>query len=205
MVFAADGVHVHTLELLSGPRAPVLVHFHNQRETAVEGVPFARSLRDRGIGVVLVEYRGHGDASALDPTEEGLYLDAEAVLDDLARRGYGPWQVILSGVSLGTGVAAEMARRGRGSALVLTSPYTSIPGSLEVDSFDTLSKAPQIGVPTLVVHGDADDVVPYWMGAAVARAIPGARLMSIDGGTHHDLLEREPRRILEAIVALTHL
>ena len=75
---------------------------------------FARALRARGLGVVLVEYRGYGAARGGSPTEEGLYLDAESALDMLAARGIGAERVVLSGVSLGTGVAAEMARRGRG-------------------------------------------------------------------------------------------
>ena len=45
----------------------------------------------------------------------------------LASRGVGPERIVLWGTSLGTGVAAEMARRGRGGRLVLVSPYTSIP------------------------------------------------------------------------------
>jgi len=66
-----------------------------------------------------------------------------------------------------------MARRGRGAALVLISPYTSLPGVaraavpllpaklLMPDLFDTLGKARDIRVPTLVVHGDADEIIPF--------------------------------------------
>lgn len=213
IVIAADGAPVHTLELLGSLPGPVLVHFHNNRETVTDALPFARALRARGVGVVLVEYRGYGASIGFEPSEDALYLDAEAVLDDLMRRGMS--DVVLSGASLGTGVAAEMARRGHGSALVLMAPYTSIPdlvedvapiipaGQLVADRFATIDKAAAIGLPTLVVHGDADEVVPFWMGAAVAHAIPGARLMSIPGGRHHDLIGREPARIVDAIVALT--
>jgi len=81
--------------------------------------------------------------------------------------------VVLWGISLGSGVAAEMARRGRGAALVLMAPYTSIPGIIVVAvpfapgallspyCFDTLSKAAQIRVPTQIIHGDADEIVPF--------------------------------------------
>lgn len=217
IVVAADGITVHTLELFAGARAPVLVHFHGNRETTADGVPFARSLRARGVGVVLVEYRGYGASLDSEPTEEGLYLDAEAVLGDLARRSIDRSRVLLSGASLGTGVAAEMARRGRGSALVLLMPYTSIPDlvrdhaplvparQLLPDTFDTLAKAPQIAVPTLVVHGDHDAIVPHWMGATIAQALPEGRFLSIAGGHHHDLLERASSSILDAIVALTRV
>jgi pimeloyl-ACP methyl ester carboxylesterase len=58
--------------------------------------------------------------------------------------------------------------------------------------FDTLAKAPSIRAATLVAHGDADEVVPFPMGEAVARAIPGARFVRVAGGHHMDLLVTMP-------------
>ena len=40
------------------------------------------------------------------------------------------------------------------------------------------------GVPTLVVHGTADVLIPYANGAALARLIPGARMLRLEGGGH---------------------
>jgi pimeloyl-ACP methyl ester carboxylesterase len=150
---ASDGVAVHALRL-GVDRAPTVVMFHNNRQTAPDGAPLARALHALGLGVLLVEYRGYGESHGTAPDEAGLYADAEASLDALAASGLGPEQIILWGHSLGTGVAAEMARRGRGAALVLMSPYTSIdrlvtnvvpfvPASILVrDRFDTLSRRP---------------------------------------------------------------
>ena len=194
---ADDGAQVHAIELAPPPGARVVVHFHNNSETMSGPLAMARAIHARGLGVLLVEYRGYG-VSGGTPDEEGLYRDATAALDWLASRGVGPDRVVLSGTSLGSGVAAEMARRGRGAALVLISPYTSIPdlvvdraplvpASLLVpDHFETLAKASAIRVPTLVIHGDADDVVPFWMGERVASAIRGARLVRVAGGRHGD-------------------
>src|SRR6185295_12777491 len=120
----------------------------------------AREMKKRGFAVVLVEYRGYGRSRGTSPDERGLYDDAAAVLDVLAARGIGPDRIVLWGQSLGTGVAAEMARRGRGSRLVLVAPFTStvamakrivpfLPASMVMgDRYDTLSKAPDIAAPT---------------------------------------------------------
>jgi pimeloyl-ACP methyl ester carboxylesterase len=211
---ARDGVTVHALDLPAPPGARTIVHFHNNRDTAADAADLARGLRERGFGVLLVEYRGYGLSRGADPSEEGLYDDAEAALDRLAERGVGPERVVLWGTSLGTGVAAEMARRGRGAALVLVTPYTSIPevvtarvpmvpaGLLLPHRFDTLGKAAQIRVPTLVIHGDADEIVPFWMGSRVGGAIAGARMLRVSGGRHGDLFLREPDRLLGAICDL---
>ena len=132
----------------------------------------------------------------------------------LAARGVVPERIVLWGTSLGTGVAAEMARRGLGSRLVLVTPYTSIPDlvtgvapflparAMLSDYFDTLAKAGAIRMPTLVIHGDADEIVPYAMGERVAGAISGARLVRVAGGRHGDLFMREGRRLLAEIAAL---
>jgi pimeloyl-ACP methyl ester carboxylesterase len=163
-------------------------------------MPLAVGLHVRGLGVVLTEYRGYGLAGPSGPPDEsGLYRDATAILDDLGRQGIGPSRVTLMGISLGTGVAAEMAARGRAASLILVSPFTSITamasrvvpflptGWICPDRFDTLSKAPGIRVPTLVIHGDADEVVPFAMGGEIAAAIPGATLRVVHGGHHNDL------------------
>lgn len=211
---ASDGTVVRTLETPSiAARARTVVYFHNNRETIEARADLARALADRGLGAALVEYRGYG-RSAGSPSEDALYLDAEAALDALAARGIGPERIVLWGTSLGTGVAAEMARRGRGARLVLMTPYTSIPDlvthaapfvparALLPDRFDTAAKASAIAVPTLVIHGDADEIVPFSMGDAIARTIRGARLLAIPGGRHGDLFAREGPRLYEAVAEL---
>ncbi len=41
----------------------------------------------------------------------------------------------------------------------------------------------KISVPTLVIHGEADWIVPFAQGESCARAIPGAEFLSIPGGS----------------------
>jgi fermentation-respiration switch protein FrsA (DUF1100 family) len=211
---ARDGVSVHALGLAGPAGARTIAYFHNNRETAASRTGIARALRTRGFGVLLIEYRGYGVSRGSAPSEDGLYLDAECALDMLASRGIRAERVVLWGTSLGTGVAAEMARRGRGARLVLESPYTSIPGLvadaapfvpariLVPDCFDTLSKSEDIRVPTLVIHGDADEIVPFWMGERLAHAIRGARLLRIAGAHHGDLFARDGEHLLAEIAAI---
>jgi pimeloyl-ACP methyl ester carboxylesterase len=196
---AADGVAVHALEFAAPKAARTIVHFHGNAETVEANAFLAREMKKRGFAMVLVEYRGYGRSKGTSPTEEGLYLDAAAVLDVLAARGLGPDRVVLWGQSLGTGVAAEMAKRGRGSRLALVAPFTStvdmaarvapfLPSSMVmVDRFDTLGKAPSIAAPTLVVHGDIDDVIPFEQGERVSRALPHGTFLKVPEGRHDNL------------------
>jgi len=211
---AADGETVRALAVPGGKHGHVVVHFHNNRETMVEPLWLARMLSARGLDVVLAEYRGYGlSKSGAAPTEEGLYLDAEATMSELARRGYGPERVILWGTSLGSGVAAEMARRHRGAALVLVSPYTSIPDLVRErafvslpdfllpDRFDSASKAGAIHVPTLIIHGDADEIVPFAMGTRLAKLIVGSTFVRVKSGRHGDLFARGGKQLLDRITS----
>jgi pimeloyl-ACP methyl ester carboxylesterase len=200
---AADGTTVRAVRFAPAtPDARTIVVFHGNGETASNRMDLAANLRRRGFGVVLVEYRGYGMSHADGPpTEQGLYLDASAILEALRADHVDRDHTVLFGISLGTGVAAEMALGGLAAFLVLVSPYTSItamarrvapilPASwIVADKFDTLSKASAIRVPTLVVHGDRDEVVPFGMGEKVAKAIAGATLHVVRGARHNDVLE----------------
>jgi fermentation-respiration switch protein FrsA (DUF1100 family) len=52
----------------------------------------------------------------------------------------------------------------------------------------------------LVIHGDADEVVPFGMGQQVAAAIPGAALRVVRGGHHNDLFVNSDAALEDAIV-----
>ena len=201
-----DGSRAVALHYPAPDAARTVVVFHGNGETMFDNVGHAIELNRRGLGVLLVEYRGYGTIHGPAPSESMIYEDAEAAIAYLAREQVPAERVALWGWSLGSGVAAEMARRGHGSRLVLLSPFTSItdmgrrlapilPVSLLMTHrFDTLSKAPHIEQPTLVIHGDADELIPLAMGEAVARALPHGKLVPVLGGHHADLLYTETGR-----------
>lgn len=67
-----------------------------------------------------------------------------------------------------------------------------------IASGDRTAELRKIAVPTLVIHGSTDRMVAKSGGVATARAIPGARLMIIDG-MGHDLPEAAWPRLVEGI------
>jgi pimeloyl-ACP methyl ester carboxylesterase len=56
----------------------------------------------------------------------------------------------------------------------------------------------EVGVPALVIHGDSDPLVRPRAGRATAKAIPGARLLMVDG-MGHDLPRDVWPRIIDGI------
>ncbi|HEV2477834.1 MAG TPA: alpha/beta fold hydrolase [Candidatus Dormibacteraeota bacterium] len=64
-----------------------------------------------------------------------------------------------------------------------------------------VSRLAELRVPTLVVHGDADILVPVENGRLVAAAIPGARLLEIPG-MGHDIPQHVWPQVVDEIAEL---
>jgi pimeloyl-ACP methyl ester carboxylesterase len=58
-----------------------------------------------------------------------------------------------------------------------------------------------IGVPTLVIAGDADQMTPARRGREVAAAIPNARLLTL-AGCGHAMLSEQPNQVLDALIGI---
>ncbi|HEY6459204.1 MAG TPA: hypothetical protein VIY73_03605, partial [Polyangiaceae bacterium] len=75
---ASDGVPASALWFAPPDGGRVVAYFHGNGALADDEVPLALELRRRGLGALLVEYRGYGaSAKAAKPDEAGLYADAE--------------------------------------------------------------------------------------------------------------------------------
>jgi len=181
------------------------VHFHGNGEQIASTAWLGEDLARRGVSFAAVEYPGYPGAAGA-PSEDGIVAAAEKAIQHLTTTmGVTPERVVLSGQSLGTGVAVVLASRGWGTRTVLLSPYTSLPavaasGIFRVfpvrllmrDRFDSEARAPGIRQPVLVLHGDRDEVVPFQLGKALAERFPRARLVRIEGAGHNDLWEHAP-------------
>ena len=157
---------------------PVIVFFHgNGGHIGYRGSK-VRGFLDRGYGVLLVAWRGYGGNEG-KPTEAGLYADGHGALRFLDQQGIGKKKIVLYGESLGSGVAVELASRGAGQILVLEAPFTSLAAAaadrfplfpvrwLIHDRFDSQSKIGKVTLPLLIIHGEADMVLPVSLGRAL--------------------------------------
>jgi alpha-beta hydrolase superfamily lysophospholipase len=181
--------------------APVLLYLHGARWNLTGSVTRIERWRKLGFHVLAIDYRGFGKSTEASPSEQLAYEDAEAAWDFLARAEPARPRYIV-GHSLGGAVAAELAmRRPDASGLVLEATFTSIRDMVEhtawrfvpvgliiTQEFDTLSKVPRLRLPTLIVHGTSDRVVPYEMGERLYAAAAGPkRFIRVEGGSHHNL------------------
>jgi len=107
---------------------------------------------------------------------------------------------VFYGESMGTGVATQMATEYAASALILESPYTSIPDVgadrypmvpvrlLLRDQYDSIGKIKNVHMPLLLLHGEIDQVVPVKFGKKLFEAAnePKQAVFVPDAG-HNDV------------------
>ena len=186
---------------------PAVLHFHGNGGN-LEGASVETALlRENGYPALLVTYRGYGTNPGT-PSEEGFYRDGRAALAHLRAKGYGPSRVIVSGNSIGSGTAVQIALEAGPAALVLTSPFTSLPDvaaakmpfypvrSMMRDRFDNRAKIGRIAAPTLIVHGAGDTLVPAAMGKRLADASSSADFVLVPGIGHDLTFHPRPQRIV---------
>lgn len=176
-------------------------------------VDLAEELSERGLAVLLMDYRGYGGNPG-DPSEEGLAKDAMAASDALQELGFPPSRTIYFGESLGTGVVSALSVRRPPAGIVLRSPFTDLAdvGShhypylpvrlLLRDTFPVLEHLSSSEVPVTVVYGDRDSVVPTSLSARVADEAGNlAERVVIEGADHNDAVMFGPR-VADAVARL---
>jgi fermentation-respiration switch protein FrsA (DUF1100 family) len=171
----ADGLTLVAWYAPAPPHRPTVVMFHGNGGSLRGERYRLKRFKDAQIGALLLAYRGYSGNAGV-PSEQGLYADARAALDWLERSGVASTSIVLYGISLGTGVATKMAAERSVAAVVLESPYTStvddaawrfpiVPVTwLMEDRFDSLARIRAITEPLLIMHGDADTVIPQQFG-----------------------------------------
>ena len=185
----------------------LLIFFHGNGEIAADYDSFAPMYVDCGVSFWVVDYRGYGRSTGT-PSFSQMLADAEAIYADIPRIGAVLQQefarVIVMGRSLGSASAIHLAAMGLPSlaGLVLDSPYAdglALVSRLSglgpqwigsSDFEDNLGKMRRCELPTLIIHGTYDRVIPVADAEALFDACPHPikQLLKVEGGGHNDLL-----------------
>ncbi|GAB4244707.1 MAG: hypothetical protein OHK005_09750 [Candidatus Methylacidiphilales bacterium] len=175
--------------------APTILFFHGNGEDLGHLQPFLRSLQGLGVNLFAYDYRGYGRSGG-QPTERGLYRDAEAAYRLVTETlGIAANNLFLFGRSLGSGSACYLAAQHSVAGLILDSPFTStfrvvLPfPPLPNDQFPNLRRLRHIRAPILLIHGTRDEVVPFSHGERLARAAQSpVETFWIEGAGHNNLV-----------------
>ena len=155
-----------------------ILYFHGNAGNLENRIYKLNHFKDLDVNFLIIAWRGFSGNNG-KPSENNLYIDGNSAMEWLKKNGVDENNIIIYGESLGTGIATEIAQNGNFAGLILETPFTSmveaaknfypyIPvGLLLKDKYENQKKIKNINIPILVMHGEADKIVPFWMGKKI--------------------------------------
>ena len=155
-----------------------IIFFHGNAGKLENRIHKLNHFKDMDVNFLIIAWRGFSGNDG-KPSEENLYIDGNSSIKWLKNLGLSEKDIIIYGESLGTGVATEIAKNNNFAGLVLETPFTSmieaaknfypyIPVRILLrDKYENDKKIKNINIPVFVMHGEADQIVPFWMGKKI--------------------------------------
>jgi hypothetical protein len=165
--------------------------------------------------VVAFHYRGYSPSGGR-PSAAALLADAPVIYDHVATRPDSV-PIIAVGISIGSGVAAHLAKQRPLAGLILVSPFDSLEALgrehywwlpvhwLLRHRMEVAEDLRGTSVPTAIIAAERDDIVPPRRTERVRRAIRNLVLdLTIAGAGHNDLFQRPEFRaaMVEALARI---
>jgi len=196
---AADGVAITGWYMKAPAPRGSLLYLHGNAGNRRDWAQVAPDFINQGYNLLLLDYRGYGDSQG-KPSEQGLFRDGDAAWVWLkARTEREGLPAYVLGKSLGSGVATYLAATYSPAGLILDSAFTSmsqliahharwLPRFLIPSLFQSLARAESITCPTLVLHGDRDELVPLAHGLSLYNKLQAPKALGvIPGADHNDI------------------
>jgi len=155
-----------------------ILYFHGNAGKLENRIYKLNHFKDLNVNFLIIAWRGFSGNKG-KPSENNLYIDGNSAIDWLKKKGVAEKDIIIYGESLGTGIATEISQNKNFAGLILETPFTSmieaaknfypyVPvGLLLKDKYKNQEKIKNINIPILIMHGKADQIVPFWMGKRI--------------------------------------
>jgi pimeloyl-ACP methyl ester carboxylesterase len=196
----------------------LLLFFHGNGEIAAEYDDIASLFTGCGVSFWSADYRGYGKSSGM-PAYSLMFDDGEAFFSDIPRMALAVGRmfsrILVMGRSLGSAPALFLASRHASKlcGLILDSPYAdglklvyrlsgiALDRQELPDFMDNIDLMRAADLPTLIIHGTIDQIIPVSDARALYSACqnPVRRLIEIDGAGHNDLMFRGGNRYWSSI------
>ena len=209
-----DGVRLNGwLYRAREPNAPLIVWCHGNAGNITDRAPTAAEFARRGLSVFLFDWRGYGRSEGR-PAENALYDDALAAYDFAVQSlGASPQSLVMYGESLGGPYAAYVTTRRKVHRVIMENSFPSLAalgnaiyrpvplGWFAPRAMTTLRWLNQAGLPVLVLHSRADQVIPFSLGQQLYDGLRVPKEMVIsDTAAHCEMPSSEPEKYYGAVV-----
>ena len=180
---------------------PALLFLHGNGENleTIRASNTLEQLRQLGSPFLIIDYPGYGRSSGR-PSESSLKRAAADSIRWLSDRT-GERRIVVCGWSLGAAVGVHVAATESSvDALIAMSAWTSLSdvaelhfprwlvGTLLRETYDSADSGSRITIPTLLIHGTKDPIIPVAQGHNLASKIPHAEWFEVPTSGHNDLL-----------------
>jgi hypothetical protein len=192
----------------------VVIGFGGNAWNAIHLADYLHGLYPRAE-VIAFHYRGYKPSSGR-PSAAALLADASMIYDHVAKEA-GKNTIIAVGISIGSGVAAHLAKQRPLAGLILVSPFDSLEALgrehypwvpvrwLLRHRMEVADDLRSLNVATAVIAAQRDDIVPPHRTEPVRQAIRNLVLdRTIADAGHNDIFERPEFRVA-MVEALTRL
>lgn len=190
-----DQIQLSAVYLPNPASTYTILYTHGNAEDLGDIQPVLQQLHNNGFSVFAYDYRGYGTSQG-KASERNSYRDIDTVYNYLTQQlGVPAQRIIAFGRSVGGGSAVDLAARKPLGGLIIESCFTSafrvvvpIP-ILPFDKFRNIDKIKKVNCPVLVMHGKADEVVPFSHGQKLfAAAGEPKRYLWVDEAGHNDFI-----------------
>ncbi len=223
MIPVGEGVSIGGRFHMDKKESPNILFFHGNGELASDYDDLGPLYNQMGINFLPVDYRGYGRSTGT-PGVSAMMKDCHVILEFackwLSERGF-TGDLILMGRSLGSASVLELAaiypEKIKGliveSGFAFTGPLLSLLGvniaALNFDEkkgFRNLDKITTYHGPTLIIHAEMDQIIPFSDGQALFDASPAKNktLLKIQRANHNDILIHGFKEYMAAVKKLTH-
>lgn len=197
---------------------PWILYFHGNGEVVSDYDGIVHLYNNRGLNLLVADYRGYG-ASGGKPTFSAMVNDAVIIFDYVYEHelfqglsGKPGWYVM--GRSLGSISALELAAKfaDRLRGLIVESGFISVaglirhlglpsPGDLTPLEKEYRNLVGKIKLPSLIIHGERDRLVPLKQGREVYDTLGSERkeMVIIDRADHNDIMFVDSEKYMDAV------
>ena len=203
---------------LAGPADPHILFFHGNGEICSDYDDVGHIYNSFRINLLAVDYRGYG-ASGGFPGVTSMIRDAHVILKDIIRwmkdqERTGP--LVVMGRSLGSASALELASHHEPeiSGLIIESGFAyTVPllnflgvdtrslGISESDCLRHMEKIARFSKPTLIIHAEFDQFIPFSDAEALLKNSPSLKkeFVMVPEADHNSIMMMAGREYFEKI------
>ena len=192
-----NGINLNNLHFKTPNSKGVVLFFHGNGGSISGWGHGADLFLTNGYDVFYVDYRGYGKSDGAIKSENQLIADGQIIYNHLKTQ-YPEQKIIISGTSLGTGIASQIARNNDPKLLILNAPYFSlinlikekvplVPRFIVKYKMKTYKHLNAVNCPIYIFHGRNDEVIPVHHAMKLKEMLPNIELSVIEGYGHNNL------------------